>query len=66
MSWKHTFANWQVEVDWEGLTLTPRAPKVVERRDQAEREEEHERRFNCGAAFDAQPAAGEGERQVWV
>jgi hypothetical protein len=66
MSWKHTFANWQVEIDWEGLTLTPLAPSAVERRDQTEREKEVERRFNCAAAFDAQHAAGEGERQVWV
>lgn len=66
MSWKHTFANWQVEIDWEGLTLTPLAPTAIERHDQAEREEELERRFNCTVAFDAQPAASEGERQVWV
>jgi hypothetical protein len=66
MSWKHTFANWQVEIDWEGLTLTPLAPKTAERQGQTEKENEPKRRFNCTPAFDAKTATAEGEQQVWV
>jgi hypothetical protein len=66
MSWKHTFANWQVEVDWEGLTLTPLAPTKAERHERAEAEAAPKGRFNCTPAFDAQRAASEGEQQVWV
>lgn len=66
MSWKHTFAHWQVEIDWEGLTLTPLAPKTTHRQSETDSEHEPKRRFNCTPAFDAQTATTEGEQQVWV
>jgi hypothetical protein len=60
MSLKFTIATWSVEVDWEGLTVTPLPDDEVRRRKQIERERK--------AALELTPPAPpeKGEKQAWA
>jgi hypothetical protein len=60
MSLKFTIATWSVEVDWEGLTVTPLPDDEVRRRKQIERERQ--------SALELTPPASpdKGEKQAWA
>lgn len=60
MSLKFSIATWSVEVDWEGLTVTPLPNDEVRRRKQLERERQ--------AALELTPpaASDKGEEQAWA
>jgi hypothetical protein len=66
MNWKHCLENWQIEIDWQGLTLTPLTAATTERTFQSVKEEEAQRWFNGSAALETGTAAAEGERRVWA
>lgn len=60
MSLRFSIATWSVEVDWEGLTVTPLPDDEVRRRKLAECERK--------AALELTPptATDKGEEQAWA
>ena len=60
MSWTFNLANWQFELDWRGLTVTPLVPQTDAQREAVP--EITARQVELGQA----PALDEGKTQVWV
>ncbi|MBI1764812.1 MAG: hypothetical protein HYR56_25660 [Acidobacteria bacterium] len=60
MSLKFSIASWSVEIDWEGLTVTPLPDDEVRRRKEAERERK------AALKLSAPPSPDKGEKQAWA
>lgn len=60
MSWSFNIANWNFELDWQEMTVTPLAPEIDIRRETEQKETP--RQIDLGET----PTLDEGKTQAWA